>query len=201
MSLRRAQFLPSQLHAAWQIVHEQYPSIAERNDALDALFGARREFLPRVGTSRTPHPNDIATARVFRDQWQRDYSFADLSTYERDAEYTQIPLQGFTDSLFVAVPPHKVHQYREDEYSVAPETLQLPMLDERMTLFPVDKPSSPGITVQVATIVEPNSAKGHRVASGLIRIDGVISVEPAFIGRDVPTKQRIFENEIASLQR
>lgn len=194
MALRRARFLPSQLLAAWEIVHDVYPALADDPEVLHALFGARREFLPRQGQPRTPHPEDIAAARMFRDQWGREYALADPEEYERDTErFDAVPPIAFTDSLFVAVPPAVVHAYRQQAQSIADQTLHLPVEDEAITLFPVDRADAAGINATVAAVRE---SPARRVASCMIKIDGFISTEPR---TGAPSRQAVFEARIAAL--
>ena len=183
------------------MLHKDHEELTSDSN-MRILFGHGREFLPRSGTARSPHPNDIRTARVFVDQYQRDYAFADPTDYEMDSEtYTHVPAIPFTDRLFFAVPSNLVTQYRRDEDSVDAETLRFPQEEDTILLRPADRPNQPGITCVVKRLVEPNSSHGQRVASGLIEIDGHISTSrvAAVGGGDVMSAQAKVETAIRML--
>lgn len=127
------------------------------------LFGREREFL-ESGQNVVPLANNIVTAAVYTDHMGRRYAFADPADYDYDPDPVQVPDIRVSERLFFASP---VQSALDDE------RIPLPERDDALELRVNWDNRAPFITVLV---MERLGASSGRIASGLIEVDGWLTV-------------------------
>lgn len=128
------------------------------------LFGREREFL-ESGQNVVPLVNNIVAAAVYTDHAGRRYSFADPIDYDYDPDPLAVPDIRVSERLFFASP---VQSTLDDERTPLPER------DDTLELRVIRNADAPSMTVLVMERLAAPS--GNRIASGLIEVDGWLTV-------------------------